>query len=99
MARIILRPRAERDIREIWLYLAEQTDADHADRFAHQMLQKLEMAATHPYIGRQRTEIRTGLRSLVIGRYLAFYLPLDDGIDLVRVIYGGRELNQALVEE
>ena len=98
MAHIILRPRAERDIREIWLYLAEQTDANHADRVAHQMLQKLEMLSTHPYLGRQRNEIRPGLRSLVIGRYVAFYFPLEDGVDLVRVVYGGRDLSQALAE-
>ena len=34
----------------------------------------------------------------LIGRYVAFYFPLEDGVDLVRVVYGGRDLSQALAE-
>jgi len=33
------------------------------------------------------------LRSLPVGNYLVFYLPLDDGIEVVRVLHGSREID------
>jgi toxin ParE1/3/4 len=36
-------------------------------------------------VGRQRPELAPGLRSFPIGNYVLFYLPLPNGIDLVRV--------------
>ena len=36
-----------------------------------------------------------GLRSFPVGNYLLFYRPAPDGIDVARVIYGGRDLPEA----
>jgi len=49
-------------------------------------------------MGRPRDELRDGLRSHLVYRYLILYFPLPDGIEVVRVVYGGRDL-QALFEE
>lgn len=99
MARITIRPKAEADLEEIWLYLAEQADPERADNVVLMINQKLEMIATHPHMGRLRPDIRHGLRSVVAGRYIAFYVPLDDGVDVVRVVYGGRDLPQVFADE
>jgi plasmid stabilization system protein ParE len=34
-----------------------------------------------------------------VGRYIVFYFPLDDGIDVVRVLYGGRDLDAIFHDE
>ena len=63
---------------------------------AHHFLDKLEatceLLAGHPLIGHLRPELGEGLRSFPIGNYLIFYVPSSDGIDVARVIYGGRDL-------
>ncbi len=82
---------ANLDVEEIGLYLFELNPAA-----AHHFLDALEetcgLIAKHSGIGRLRPELGEGLRSFPVGNYLIFYTPAKDGIDVVRVIYGGRDL-------
>ena len=70
--------------------------AGHDDRAADALLNriqaKLDMLADSPGVGRDRAELGRNLRSFVVRKYLIFYQPIDDGILLVRVIYGARDL-------
>jgi toxin ParE1/3/4 len=92
MARIIRRQQAREDLFDIYEYLAEQAGEIRADAFVVRVEQRLQSIAAHLYASRSRDDLRTGLRSVVIGRYVAFFLPIDDGIELVRLLYGGRDL-------
>ncbi|HKD56023.1 MAG TPA: type II toxin-antitoxin system RelE/ParE family toxin, partial [Hyphomicrobiaceae bacterium] len=42
----------------------------------------------NPLAGRQRPELTPGLRSFPTGDYIVFYLPLADGIEVVRILSG-----------
>jgi len=42
---------------------------------------------------------RTDLRSSPFGRYVIFYTPVHDGIDVVRVLHGARDIDAAFGEE
>jgi len=44
-------------------------------------------------MGRARDELASGVRSFPFGRYVVFYAPLDDGIDIVRVLHGSRDID------
>lgn len=46
-----------------------------------------------PSIGRLHDELAENLRSFPVGRYVIFYLPLLDGIEIVRVLHSARDLN------
>jgi toxin ParE1/3/4 len=50
------------------------------------------LPAEHPLVGRPRAALGEGLRSFPVGNYLIFCTPAADGIDVARVIYGGRDL-------
>lgn len=50
-------------------------------------------------MGRMREILSAGLRSFPVGRYVIFYRPLQDGIDVVRVLHGTRDLEAVFVEE
>ena len=63
-----------------------------AHRFLEVLEETCELLAAHPFIGRSRTELGEGLRSFPVGNFLVFYTPAADGIDVARVIYGGRDL-------
>ena len=47
-------------------------------------------------MGRGRDEVSPGIRSLAFGRYVVFFEPLSDGIDVVRVLHGSRDIDAAL---
>lgn len=84
MTRIVRRPRAEKDLVEIWAYIA-QDDVRAADRLVDQIQAKLVLVANRPLIGRARPELADALRSIAVGNYVLFYQPTPTGIDLVRI--------------
>ena len=94
MSRVRLRPQAELDILEIWTYIAEDNFAA-ADRWVDALNDSFALWATQPALGRPRDEVDAGLRRLACGRYVVFYETLADGIDVIRVLHGSRDVDQA----
>ncbi|KJV04959.1 type II toxin-antitoxin system RelE/ParE family toxin [Methylocucumis oryzae] len=89
---IIKRPRALSDLAEIWDYIADDSET-RADSFVATIDAKFHILAEQPKIGRLRDELAAGLRSFPIGRYVIFYLPFADGVDIVRVLHGSRDID------
>jgi toxin ParE1/3/4 len=44
-------------------------------------------------MGRAREEIAAGIRSFPLGQYVIFYVRVDGGIDIVRVLHSRRDLD------
>ena len=93
MVRVIRRSLAELDILEIWDYIAEDSVTD-ADLWIDKLDEKLRLWATQPMMGRSREELASGLRSFAFGRYVVFFLPISDGLDVVRVLHASRDINE-----
>ena len=100
MPRIIRRERAAQDLIEHWSYIAEDGDIERADRFLERVERKVFLLAEYPYSGRSRDTIRPRLRSVPVPRtrHVVFFYPLDDGIIVSRVLYGGRDI-EAIYED
>ncbi|MDR3557172.1 MAG: type II toxin-antitoxin system RelE/ParE family toxin [Syntrophobacteraceae bacterium] len=92
MARVLKRPQAETDLDEIWLYIALDSP-DNADDFLDDFEKHCQALAQFPFIGANRDGLIPGLRSLAVGSYLIFYLPIEGGIDVVRVLHGMRDID------
>lgn len=99
MADLIIRPDAERDLREQWKYVARESSTDRANAFLNNTLNKLELLAERPSIARLRSDLQPDLRSYPVGQYIVFYLPLADGIEVVRVIHGRRDIASQFSDE
>jgi toxin ParE1/3/4 len=82
---------AEQDYRDIWRYIAAD-NLDAADRLLLRIDSKLELYAQNPRMGTARDGLAPGLRSFPVGNYLVFYQIVPDGIELVRVLHGARDL-------
>jgi toxin ParE1/3/4 len=48
----------------------------------------------HSHLGRPRPEIGKEARSLVIERWIAFYRIIEDGVQIVRIVDGARDLSK-----
>lgn len=92
MPRILKRPRAEIDLAEIWEFIAGDNPAQ-ADSFLDRLDQSFHGLAGNPRMGRPRGELSQDLRSFPFGRYVIFYLVVADGIEIVRVLHGARDLD------
>ena len=93
MAIIRRSARAEEDYRDIWRFIAEDSPGA-AYRFLLRIDSKLKLYAENPNMGASRDYLRKGLRSFPVGRYIVFYRPVSEGIEVVRVLHGARNLNR-----
>jgi toxin ParE1/3/4 len=84
-------PRAKSDLAEIWDYIADDSESQ-ADNFIDTVDLKLLLLAEQPNMGRAREELAKNMRSFPIGRYVIFYLVIPNGIQIVRVLHGARDL-------
>ena len=91
MAALFFTRQARADLIDIWLHIAAD-DPGAADR----VLDRLELAAMslteNPRIGPARDDIRPGLRYLVSDTCLILYRVVEDGLEIVRVLHGRRDL-------
>jgi toxin ParE1/3/4 len=84
---------AIRDIEQIADYIARQSGLDQADRFLTRLDAKFSKLAQFPNLGRQRDEILPGLRSFPTDQYLILYVPVNQNVDILRVVNGYRDLS------
>jgi toxin ParE1/3/4 len=91
MSRIVRRPSARLDVADIWIYLQDRSERA-VDRFLDRLNETLQMLASNPYLGRMRPDLMHELWSFVVDPYVVYFLPLDDGIELVRVLHSSRDV-------
>lgn len=89
---------AESDLTDIWTYRAESGEA-RADELIEQLVKRFTMLATFPEAGRNRPEIKEGLRSFVVDRHVIFYRPINQGIEVVRILYGTRDIKRIFLDD
>jgi toxin ParE1/3/4 len=97
------RETAKRDLIAQWLWYAETSSIKTADRFLEAANATLKFLARHPEGGARcgfRTPRLRKVRRFPIGdgfeSILLFYSPSEEGIDLVRVIHGKRDLKRVV---
>jgi toxin ParE1/3/4 len=94
MAKVLKRPRAKSDLLDIWDYIADDS-FDQADKFLDLIESKLQTLSRNPGLGRKREDLLSGLRSFPISNtYIVFYQEIEDGIDVIRVLHGSRNIEE-----
>lgn len=74
----------------IWLFIA-QDNPDAADRFTRGIVSRFPRLASRPHLGRRREELMPRLRSFPVGSYVIFCRPMENGVEIVRVLHGARD--------
>jgi toxin ParE1/3/4 len=83
--------RADEDLIDIWLFIAHD-DVRAADRVLDDIEEKLLLLADQPDLGPARPDIAPDLRYFPVRRYLILYRQITDGIEIVRVVHGARDV-------
>lgn len=92
MAQALRTSQAEADLLEIWLFIAKDS-IRAADRLLDRFEETFHLIASQPRMGRCRAQLAPELRSFPVGDYLIFYVPLPDGIQVIRVLSGYRDID------
>ena len=93
MAEVVVAPRAEAELRAIWLAIARE-NPPAADRVLLAIDEKISRLKEYPDLGVRRNDISQGARILIEGNYLLLYEHRKDQdvVDIISIIDGRREL-------
>lgn len=91
--RVIRTEAAKRDLVEIGEYIA-LNDPDAAERVLAVIEERCARLANNPRMGQACPQLAAGLRQFPAYPYpyVLFFEPLDDGIRLIRVLHGHRDI-------
>jgi len=93
MRQIRLSPQSQRDLEEIEEYISRD-NPDAADRVVLHIGEEFEVLCRQPGIGRERSDLVPNLRGFPVGNYVIFYYPAKDGIEVVRILHGARDIGE-----
>ncbi|HPM80454.1 MAG TPA: type II toxin-antitoxin system RelE/ParE family toxin [Candidatus Anammoximicrobium sp.] len=91
MPQLLLTSEAEESRIQIWLHVA-QDSPDAADRLLERIDEKCRLYATQPEMGSPRPDLGRQVRCFSVGNYVVIYRPLEDGILILLVIHGARDI-------
>ena len=81
---------AEQDLEEIWSYVAEDASPASADRLIDAILDRVELLAEQPRMGRLLPEFGAGVRSFTVENHVIYYRH-DEAVIIARVLHGRRD--------
>ncbi len=93
---LILSQEADEDLVSIYDYTCEQFGQDQAVNYLTDLDRLLDDLCINPEMGRERMDIREGLRSMVYESHVIFYRIMADHIRIVRVLHGSRDIPKFL---
>ncbi len=100
IARVVTREAARRDLIEHFVFLGENASVNVARRFLQALHASFEGLSQMPELGAKRAFRNPRFFTVrmwpVKGfeRYLIFYRPIDDGVEILRVLHGARDIER-----
>lgn len=96
MLELIFTHQAQSDLDEIWDYLASEADEAIADRVVDEIRYACERIVEFPHSGRTKEMLRPDLRSFIVRNYVFFYYVHSDGIEIIRILHGARDIESLI---
>ena len=93
MRRVKVAAAAEEDLKEIWSYIAER-NAEAANGVVREITGKFAILRDHPQMGREQDKLLVNLRSFAVRQYVIFYQPVEDGVEILRILHGSRDIER-----
>ncbi len=89
---------AIKDINDICDYIA-QNNPHSASNLFDAIRQKCKLVANFPNMGKRYEQVRPNLRGFLVGDYIIFYYAYDEGIFILRIVSGYRNLDTLFSED
>ncbi|MGD9634248.1 MAG: type II toxin-antitoxin system RelE/ParE family toxin [Pirellulales bacterium] len=84
-------PAAREDLREFLLHVARDKPGA-AKRLVDKLEQECRFLANNPGTGTLRADLLANLRMWSVGSYVICFQPSSDGVEIIRVIHGARDI-------
>ena len=91
MVKVVYSAAANDDLSDIAAYIARDKPGA-ARRWVQTIREKCSILARHPMLGEERPEFGVPkCRSFCVGNYVVFLRPIEDGIEVARIVHGSRD--------
>ena len=87
MRRIVTRPLAREDLKQIWHYSFREWGEAQADKYYAEIKAGILKLQAHPHLGRSRDDLRAGYYALQVNQHVIFYTLTTSSIRIVRVLH------------
>ncbi len=94
--RILLSPRAQLDMDDIWSYTLTRWGTKQAECYTRQLYQQMQIIVENPAMGRSCSHIRKGYYSYPAASHVIFFQVIDSGIDVIRILHKQMDVEQQL---
>jgi plasmid stabilization system protein ParE len=92
MSRYVLGRDAERDLDDLWDYIA-QDSVEAADRLIAKLFKTFEALARNPRMGHKRPDLtQSPVLFWPVGNYLVMYRATESLVEIVAVVHGKRDI-------
>jgi toxin ParE1/3/4 len=98
MSRCVISPSASRDLNAIADYFVEH-NIEAGERLLKEFNQKCQNLTRFPNLGKSYSYLREELRGLLLDGYIIFYRVQLDGVEIMRVVSGKRDLEALFAAE
>ncbi|KAF3887824.1 MULTISPECIES: type II toxin-antitoxin system RelE/ParE family toxin [Nostocales] len=98
MKQHIISPAANQDLEEIIDYFTSR-NIDTGEHFIDEFNKKCKNLANFPNMGRSYANIKDYLRGVPLNGYIILYRVTDNGIEILRVVSGYRDLESLFAED
>ena len=90
--RIVWSPQSEDDLLSLWRWGASRFSPAVADGHLRDIHRAVMRLAASPLTGRERNDLRRGIREIVVYPTVLFYRVSREQVEIVRVVDGRRDL-------
>ena len=90
---------AKNDIKDIWQYTVEKWGEQQAEKYIGQLEKKFKDLVKTPNLGRARSDIRNGYRSLPEGKHIIFYRGADHLIEIIGIPHANMDIETHLLPQ
>ena len=104
-ARYLVRPKADQDLDDLAYYLGTEASNEVGHRFLVAAHETFSLLAAQPHMGWLCRLEHPAIASMRVfrvtgfGKILVLYLPRPDGVEILRVVHGSRELQTMVRRE
>ena len=91
MSELIRSNAVDKDLLDIWLHIARD-NPPAADHLLERIQQRCHLYTSQPEMGQPRPDLGANVRCFSVDNYVVIYRPHEDGIVLLMVIHGSRDI-------
>ena len=98
MPRIEITDPARGDLDDIWDYIADDSETA-ADSLLSGIDHTFQLISENPELGPLRPELSEGIRNFAVKSFVVFDRAIADGMRVIRVLHGSRDIEAVFEEE